>query len=205
MKKTSFQSPDYATLKHNLSTYNDILKKQIREAKALYYQSIFNKYKGDIKKTWSVISEILSKKHRKNNPINEIRINNRIYTKTKDICEKFNDFFVNIGPTLALEIKTPRGKRSSDYLNKVFTSKFHFDLIDENETDKIIKSLKSKDSAGHDGLSIKLLKLIGPILVKSLTLIINQSLITGIFPDQLKIAKGVPLYKKRQPLYYGQL
>ena len=32
--------------------------------------------------------------------------------------------------------------------------------------------------------------------MKSLTLIINQSLITGIFPDQLKIAKVVPLYKK---------
>ena len=41
-----------------------------------------------------------------------------------------------------------------------------------------------------------MLKRIGPILVKPLTLIINQSLVTGIFPDQLKIAKVVPLYKK---------
>ena len=35
-----------------------------------------------------------------------------------------------------------------------------------------------------------------PVILKPLTLIINQMLNTGIFPDNLKIAKVVPLYKK---------
>ena len=35
-----------------------------------------------------------------------------------------------------------------------------------------------------------------PIILTPLTTIINQSLSTGIFPDQLKIAKVIPLYKK---------
>ena len=39
-------------------------------------------------------------------------------------------------------------------------------------------------------------KLISSHIGKSLTLIINQSLYTGIFPDSMKIAKVVPIFKK---------
>ena len=35
-----------------------------------------------------------------------------------------------------------------------------------------------------------------PEIVRPLTLIVNQSLVTGIFPNQLKIAKVIPLFKK---------
>ena len=40
------------------------------------------------------------------------------------------------------------------------------------------------------------LKTLVPLLLRPLTLIINQSLTTGIFPDQLKIAKVLPIHKK---------
>ena len=33
-------------------------------------------------------------------------------------------------------------------------------------------------------------------MIKPLTLIINQSLLTGIFPEKLKIAKVSPFFKK---------
>ena len=45
-------------------------------------------------------------------------------------------------------------------------------------------------------MSLKLLKYLLPGLSKPWTLIINQSLLIGIFPDRLKIAKAIPLYKK---------
>ena len=51
-------------------------------------------------------------------------------------------------------------------------------------------------SSGKDGISNIVLKAIMPVILKSPTLIINQMLNTGIFPDSLKIAKVVPLYKK---------
>ena len=43
---------------------------------------------------------------------------------------------------------------------------------------------------------MKLLKFLLPAVIKPLTLVINQSLATGIFPDKLKIAKVMPFYKK---------
>ena len=64
---------------------------------------------------------------------------------------------------------------------------------------KIIDSLKPKTSAGPDNISNNLIKIIKQEIVPSLTIIINQSLETGIFPDSLKIANVVPLFKKDDP------
>ena len=110
----------------------------------------------------------------------------------QDICNKFNDFFVNIGPNLAAEIKSSTDINYKSYLKRTITSSFTFDLVNEDEVRKTITSLKTKDSAGHDGISTKLLKVIGPTILKPLTLILNQSLITGIFPENLKVAKVTP-------------
>ncbi len=60
----------------------------------------------------------------------------------------------------------------------------------------ILDNLKPKTSYGWDGMSVKLMKAVKTALVKSLTLITNQSLKTGIFPDKLKIARVIPLFKK---------
>ena len=45
-------------------------------------------------------------------------------------------------------------------------------------------------------MSNNLFKLIKNEICESVTLIINQSLTTGIFPNKLKIAKVMPLFKK---------
>ena len=51
-------------------------------------------------------------------------------------------------------------------------------------------------SNGHDGISSELLKLVNDDISSCITLIINQSLTMGIFPDKLKIAKVTQVYKK---------
>ena len=61
---------------------------------------------------------------------------------------------------------------------------------------KIISDLSTKDSYGHDAISTKLLKYISNEICKPLTLVVNQCLQTGIFPDNMKLAKVIPIYKK---------
>ena len=56
--------------------------------------------------------------------------------------------------------------------------------------------MKPKTSSGDDGISMKLLKKISEPLIPSLTILINQSLVTGIFPHEMKLAKVLPLIKK---------
>ena len=42
-------------------------------------------------------------------------------------------------------------------------------------------------------------------MIKPLTLVINQTLVTGIFPEKLKIAKVSPFFKNILYYYYGWL
>ena len=62
---------------------------------------------------------------------------------------------------------------------------------------KIIGNLKNKTSTGIDGISNQLLKSANNVLVKPITAIINQMVVTGIFPDNLKISKVIILYKAK--------
>ena len=91
---------------------------------------------------------------------------------------------------------TTRNHNYRKYLTGNILSSFQFDLVDDDTIVKTLQSIKSKSSSGHDGISSKLLKFLSPPLISPLRVIINQSLITGIYHDKLKIAKVIPLFKK---------
>ena len=90
LKRTSPHAAEYPTLKHNISVFNKILKKAIREAKNEYYSNLFEQYKNDIKKTWQNISRILNKSNKKKNNIKKILVNGNITTDKTTIAIGFN-------------------------------------------------------------------------------------------------------------------
>lgn len=57
-------------------------------------------------------------------------------------------------------------------------------------------SLKNSNSSGIDNVSPNILKSVAHFVKGPLTYLVNWSLSTGIFPNVLKTAKVVPLYKK---------
>ena len=59
--------------------------------------------------------------------------------------------------------------------------------------------LKPRTSSGIDEISTKLLKDAVEKVIEPLTYIINKSLDTGIIPDDLRIAKVIPIYKSSDP------
>ena len=110
------------------------------------------------------------------------------------IDNKFNEYFINIGNSLADKIPTAEPFHS--YLKHPTNCVFSFQPITEGNISEIIGSLKNKWSYGHDCLSnIMIKKARGP-LIKPLKLLINKSLSTGIFPNKLKISRVKPLFNK---------
>ena len=75
-------------------------------------------------------------------------------------------------------------------------SVYKFTAVNEDCIDIIVKKLKSKSSTGYDNISNILIKHARTILVKPLTLLVNQIIHTCEFPRQLKIGRVKPLYKK---------
>ena len=108
------------------------------------------------------------------------------------IVNKFNEYFINIGPELANQINKSGNKHFKDYLNTKHDSVFTFYEINNMDIVKVINRLRS----GNDGISTKLLKFLKDALVEPLKLIINQTFVNGIFPDNLKIAKVIAIFKK---------
>ena len=107
----------------------------------------------------------------------------KIITNKIEICNEFNKFFTNIGPKLADKINTEK-KCFENYLkNRILTS-FAFDLVDESIVINHTSTLRTKNSYGHDGISMKLLKFLLPAVIKPLTLVTNRFLATGIFLEK---------------------
>jgi len=62
--------------------------------------------------------------------------------------------------------------------------------------EKIIKSLRAKNTCGYNEISNPIIKLSAPFIISPLTYICNAVLSTGVFPDRLKYAIVEPIFKK---------
>ena len=188
---------EYELKKINFKTLERIVKENIKVAKREYYFKTFTAQKNDMRKTWRTINDTLNSKSNKSKFPTKFIVNNKTITDHKEIADQFNIFFSNIGSTISEAIKLDDSTLAfTDYLNNPTEHRFNFSKITEKETLTIINNLKSKNSSGKDEISNKLLKSIKCEISKPLTIIINQSLKTGIFPGALKVAKVKPLFNK---------
>jgi len=198
MKSCNVSSNQYVVAQKTYKDYKSILQKVIRKSKELYYQEYFTKNKDNMSKTWRKIKDLTSKKTSdKINP--HFIINGSIKTDEKEIADNFNNYFLSIATNVVHNSGNLPASSFSDYLTDSIESTFAFSPISEVDLLEIVNSLKLKSSYGYDKVSTNLLFKIFPPLISPLTLIINQSLISGIFPSELKIARIKPLYKKNNP------
>ena len=110
------------------------------------------------------------------------------------IVEKFNEFFVNIGPNLAADIPLSN-KSVKDFLPPSTINSMVILDTDKHDILSIIKSLKTNSSVGLDNIPIKIIKFAADFIAPHLAQIINCTLTTSIFPTTLKAAKVIPIYK----------
>ncbi len=74
---------------------------------------------------------------------------------------------------------------------------------DSDEILQIITSLKPKNSSGYDKISSKLLQTLRETVSLPLSIIINKSLESGCVPNNMKLAKIIPIYKSKSKTEFG--
>ena len=79
-----------------------------------------------------------------------------------------------MGPTLANEIATPHNESFGDYLTTPTTGDLSFNYLSERDIAKLIDNSPPQTSSGHDDISLKIVKLCKDILIKPITLRVNQ-------------------------------
>ena len=67
------------------------------------------------------------------------------------------------------------------------------------EVNDVINILNSSESVGPNSIPIKLFKIIGYSVSHLLAILVNQPFQSGTFPDKLKIAKVISLFKEGNP------
>ena len=70
---------------------------------------------------------------------------------------------------------------------------------------KIAKLKNNNKTAGPDNIGPNLLKEIAPTIMQPHLHIINLSFSTGIVPNNLKVARVIPVYKNKYERYYWTL
>ena len=167
------------------NSYKQYLQRISRKAERDYYDTLFQENKNDIVKSWKIIRNIINNK--KNSNRNEIfRIDNEDVTDKQTIANKFNAFYVNI--------YIPSGNYEPiNYIKKGIANSTFIRPVNENEVVAILKDMKNS-SPGWDCISPKIVKQTYRYFLEPLVHVTNMSILHGVFPDELKIAKVIPLY-----------
>lgn len=118
-----------------------------------------------------------------------------------EIANGFNNFFINAGPSLAANIPFCEGN-VCDYLCDKQANSMYLTPISELEVLNVVKSLSNKTSMDHNGISMDIIKKVISNIAKPFTYICNKSFLDGCFPDSMKIARVIPIYKSGEKYRY---
>ena len=113
----------------------------------------------------------------------------------------FNDYFVNIGPTLASKIKS-EGLSHRSFLHNDLYESFFLEPTNEVEIVNIISHLK-EGAPGKDEIVARNLKCISDSMAYPLAWVSILSFQQGVFPRELKTAVITPLYKAQDPMMFN--
>ena len=170
--------------------YKNRLTKELREAKARYFDSEFYKNNGDIKGTWGIINKYVKSKARSRNVM--IKENNVILSQ-QVVPNKFINYFINIPLKLVSKIN-PTNINASYFLKGRQPNTFFMGPIIDKDIETAIKNLKNNNNV-HT-FSTLVLKESMTILSKPLSHIFNLCINQGYFPSELKTGCITPIYKK---------
>ena len=106
---------EFEPLKVRFKRFHKILSQSIQEAQRTYYLTTFERFKHDIKQTWTIINDTLQRK-KKNYLPSVFSHKGKVLKESNIIANEFNQYFTDIGPSLANQINANHNFKG--YLNR---------------------------------------------------------------------------------------
>ena len=146
------------------------------------------------------------------------RVRNRPFTteNTSVLANNFNEYFTSVGSVtaqkafdLAIEhnfdiypAKSPAVSAVEPSLEPSFDQcpeAFQFHMVLDKDVERVIKGFSFNKAPGYDRVSARVLKDSLPVILPSITRIMNNSFYTGKFARAWKIAEVIPILKSGNP------
>ena len=179
---------------NNYKNYKNNLNKIIKSAKSKYMSNLISDDPSN-KKLWSEMNKLTRTAKSYHDPI-KLKVGSDTISNPSDVCELFNQYFSEIGPNLASKVHTTATNNFQKFMSDKLDKSISLNLATPTEIKNIINGMRNKSSSGHDLISPKLLKQAVNELAPTLSKLINMSILEREYPDCLKIAKIIPVYKK---------
>ena len=153
--------------------------------------------KNDLFETWKVLIHIIGLDG--NTVMKKISflIDDKLVTDSLEVANGFNDFLVSIGPALAKDLVSSVNPLSYVKSNTC-TNSIVIREVTYLQVRGVIISLNNSTS-GHNELPPIVAKTCINEFIEPITYMINESLKSGVFPSELKIARIIPIFKSGDP------
>ena len=106
----------------------------------------------------------------------------------KELADCLNEYFCSVF--------TKENEGEGPQLGRKTNESFDACVFTEEEVLSQLSKINTNKSQGPDGIHPKLLKELRGVLAKPLTDLFNQSLVTGVVPEDWKLANVVPIHQK---------
>ncbi|XP_047106795.1 uncharacterized protein LOC124775998 [Schistocerca piceifrons] len=124
----------------------------------------------------------------------ELIISKNKLTDPKHVAGAFNNYFFDTARQL---INTHLDKKPLNLsVQKIHPKTLFMYPATSEELSRILKELSNRYSMGVDEIPDAIIKVSATFIVEPLTDIVNSTFESGVFPNNLKTAKGTPLHKK---------
>ena len=173
-------------------TYKNILTKVMRKSKNVYFRTIFERNKKNIKENWKIVNKILGK-HSDRKKVRNLIVNEIEITDGKLIAEEFVNYFSTVATKLDQQTPPPDLSYTT-FFNPSQPNSFFIKPVTVDECVRIISNLKNSKNDVNT-VPVYLLKKYRFLLSVSIRNLINESFYSGIFPECLKRATVTPIFK----------
>ena len=180
---------EYKSLKNEINSL-------LRESKKEFYNRYFTRNKKDLRKTWMGIKEIINLKSSKASTPSFVKDANSIHNDDITIANCFNNYFTSIADKILKDRKYLGSKTHRDYLKNPLPNSFVIRECDRLEVENLISSIDKRKSTGPNSIPTDILIMLKSDISIHLSKIFNLSLLSGVYPDKLKISKTIPIFKK---------
>ena len=177
--------------------YRNILNHVIDYAKQNYYKSTLTEERHNVRKTYEKINEIVKLKAKNRTfPSHLINDEGETVSDTTNIALALNKHFSSIGKKLAETIPQTTNQLAIHKSHASVNNSFYFYPSTTEEVSLTIDQLNIRKAVRNNDVETKFIKYAKTIISPIISKLFNRCITNGIFPNCLKIAEIIPVYKK---------
>ncbi|KAK3928861.1 putative RNA-directed DNA polymerase from transposon X-element [Frankliniella fusca] len=182
-------------LKTKIKKNRTLIKKLYNKSMRKHYRDMMEEANDNPKDIWRVINVATGKNKNANSDDNiSINKNGKVYSRPEEVAEIFNQYYVNVPLNIAKGLK--KVELDMDLINNIDKT-IYVNPCTPQTIRRIIQKLRNKKSAGIDEISNEMLKTCVNEIQEPVCYLTNLIIENEEYPDQLKITKIKPLFKKK--------